>query len=218
MKQNLRIVLVDDHLLVRSGMKSLIENLGDYEVVGEAQDGHEALRIIEALQPDLVMMDISMPNLNGLDATARALKQNPNLKVIMLSMHANKRYVVEAMRAGASGYLLKHCPAEELARAIRVIAQGGKYLTPELSEAVIDHLRGTAKNSMDEEVQLTTRQREVLQLVVEGLSSREIAQFLGLSIRTVDAHRAEIMARLDIHDLSGLIRYAMTVGLASEEI
>jgi len=132
MKQNLRIVLADDHLLVRSGMKSLIENLGDYEVVGEAQDGHEALRIIEALQPDLVMMDISMPNLNGLDATARALKQNPNLKVIMLSMHANKRYVVEAMRAGASGYLLKHCPAEELARAIRVIAQGGKYLTPEL--------------------------------------------------------------------------------------
>lgn len=218
MKQNLRIVLADDHLLVRSGMKSLIENLGDYEVVGEAQDGHEALRIIEALQPDLVMMDISMPNLNGLDATARALKQNPNLKVIMLSMHANKRYVVEAMRAGASGYLLKHCPAEELARAIRVIAQGGKYLTPELSEAVIDHLRGTAKNSMDEEVQLTTRQREVLQLVVEGLSSREIAQLLGLSIRTVDAHRAEIMARLDIHDLSGLIRYAMTVGLASEEI
>lgn len=218
MKQNLRIVLVDDHLLVRSGMKSLIENLGDYEVVGEAQDGHEALRIIEALQPDLVMMDISMPNLNGLDATARALKQNPNLKVIMLSMHANKRYVVEAMRAGASGYLLKHCPAEELARAIRVIAQGGKYLTPELSEAVIDHLRGTAKNSMNEEVQLTTRQREVLQLVVEGLSSREIAQLLGLSIRTVDAHRAEIMARLDIHDLSGLIRYAMTVGLASEEI
>lgn len=216
MTRNLKIVLVDDHLLVRSGMKSLIENLGDYQVVGEAQDGHEAMRLIDALKPDLVMMDISMPNLNGLDATARAVKQNPHIKVIVLSMHANKRYVVEAMRAGASGYLLKHCPAEELERAMRVIAQGGKYLTPELSEAVIDHLRGVGKDLMDEEVQLTTRQREVLQLVVEGRSSREIAQLLSLSVRTVDAHRAEIMARLDIHDLSGLIRYAMSIGLASE--
>jgi len=217
MNQPLRIVLADDHLLVRSGMKSLIENLGDYQVVGEAEDGREALRIINALKPDVVLMDIAMPNLNGLDATAHAVKQHPGLKVIILSMHAHKRYVVEAMRAGAVGYLLKHCPAEELHRALKVIAHGGKYLTPELSEAVIDYLREAGKDSMNCEFQLTPRQREVLQLVVEGHSSREIAQLLNLSARTVDAHRAEIMARLDIHDLSGLIRYAISIGLVSSE-
>lgn len=218
MKRPIRIVLADDHVLVRAGMKSLIENFDNCEVVGEAADGQEALRLIAKLEPDLVLMDIAMPKLNGLDATARAVNKIPGLKVVILSMHASRRYVIEAMRAGAAGYLLKHCQADELERAIDTVARGGKYLTPELSEAIVEQILAGEEAAEAGEDFLTTRQREILQLVAEGQSSKEIAKSLNISSRTVDAHRSDIMARLNIHDVTGLVRYAISIGLVAPEI
>lgn len=218
MKRPIRIVLADDHVLVRAGMKSLIENFDNCEVVGEAADGQEALRLIAKLEPDLVLMDIAMPKLNGLDAAARAVNKIPGLKVVILSMHASRRYVIEAMRAGAAGYLLKHCQADELERAIDTVARGGKYLTPELSEAIVEQILAGEEAAEAGEDFLTTRQREILQLVAEGQSSKEIAKSLNISSRTVDAHRSDIMARLNIHDVTGLVRYAISIGLVAPEI
>ena len=214
----IRVILADDHILVRQGMKSLLDNLGGIEVVGEAEDGREALRLIRKLRPSLVIMDIAMPRLNGLDTTARAVKEIPGLRIIMLSMHANKRYVVEAMRAGASGYLLKNCEIAELERGIRTVMNGGKYLTPTVSWGVIEELLGDTGRPGLDDPPLTLRQREILQLVAEGHSSRIIAEMLNLSTKTVDGHRAEIMSRLNIHDVTGLVRYAIKMGFISPEV
>lgn len=212
----IRVILAEDHVLVRKGLVALLERMADVEVVGEAGDGRSALRIIRELQPDLALMDISMPNLNGLDATARSVAQTPGTRVIIVSMHASRRHVIDAMRAGASGYLLKHCETAEFERAIRTVAGGGKYLTPEISSAVIEMFVGAGElESLD--CPLTPRQREILQLVAEGHSSREIGRLLNLSPKTIEAHRAEIMARLDIHDVTGLVRYAIGIGLISPD-
>ena len=210
----IRILLADDHALVRQGLRSLLATIIDFEVIGEASNGREALGQIRKLAPDVALMDISMPELNGLDATAHALRDRPDLKIIMLSMHATEAYVLEALRAGAHGYVLKDTDAIELERAIRAVARGERYLTPAVSHHVIDRFinaeRGDATAQSDA---LTPRQREVLQLIAEGKSTREIAERLYLSIKTVETHRSQLMKRLEIFDVAGLTRYALRIGL-----
>jgi RNA polymerase sigma factor (sigma-70 family) len=211
-----RILLADDHALVRQGFRALLAAMPDVEVVGEAANGREALQLIRELAPDVVLMDIAMPELNGLDATAHALRDQPQLKVIIVSMHATEAYVVEALRAGAAGYLLKDADAGELERAIRAVARGEHYLTPSVSHHVIE--RFLQAESSDEVAEaLSPRQREVLQLIAEGRSTREIAERLNLSVKTVETHRAQLMQRLDIFDVAGLTRHALRIGLIDPE-
>lgn len=213
-----RILLADDHVLVRQGFRSLLSEIDDFEVVGEASNGREALKQIRALAPDVALMDISMPELNGLDATAQALHEQPQLKVIILSMHAAEAYPLEALRAGAAGYLLKDADASELEHAIRAVARGERYLTPSVSRDVIDHFMRTQRGKQAPEADaLSPRQREVLQLIAEGRSTREIAERLYLSVKTIETHRAQLMQRLEIFDVAGLTRHALRIGLIDPE-
>ncbi len=214
---NLRIVLVEDHALVRAGIRSLLEKLADLEVVAEAGDGRTALALIAEHQPDVVLMDIKMAGLNGLEATSRIVRDMPSVRVVILSMYANEEYVVQALRTGASGYLLKDAGTAELEVAVRAAARGETYLSPAISRRMIqDYLQvvGGEGGALE---QLTPRQREVLQLVAEGNSVREIAQLLHVSVKTVETHRAQLMERLDIHDVAGLVRYAIRVGLVAPD-
>jgi DNA-binding NarL/FixJ family response regulator len=213
----LRVVLVEDHALVRAGIRSLLEKLADLEVVAEAGDGRTALTLIAQHQPDVVLMDIKMAGLNGLEATARIVRDLPGVRVVILSMYANEEYVIQALRAGASGYLLKDAGTAELEVAVRAAAQGETYLSPAISRRMIqDYLQvvGGEGGALE---QLTPRQREVLQLVAEGHSVKEIARVLHVSVKTVETHRAQLMERLDIHDVAGLVRYAIRVGLVASD-
>ncbi len=194
------IVLADDHTLVRAGLRSLLESLGSFQVVGEAADGREAVRLARQLSPDIVLMDIAMPGLNGLDATARIAREAPASRVIILSMHTAENYVLEALRAGAVGYVVKDAAVTELDLALRAVRRGERWLTP-----------GSGLDL------LTVRQREILQLIAEGHSTREIASRLSISIKTAETHRAQVMERLGIHDVAGLTRFALRVGLVAPE-
>lgn len=212
-----RVLLVEDHALVRAGIRALLEDLGGIQVVGEAGDGHEAWRLIEARRPDVILMDIAMPGLNGLEAAARVVKEFPDIRVIMVSMYSNEEYVLKALRMGASGYLLKDAGANELEIALKAVARGNIYLSPAVSKHVIkeyiERVGGTAASLEP----LTPRQREILQLIAEGRTSKEIAQEMGLSVKTVETHRANLMQRLDIHDVAGLVRYAIRMGLVTPD-
>lgn len=213
--KSIRILLVDDHELVRAGLRSLINELADMEVVAEARNGREALDAVAAHQPDLVLMDIMMPEMNGLDATARLAVFNPKLPVMILSMNASEEYVLQALRAGASGYLLKNISPTEMEQAIRALARGEKHITSAVAKHLITGLlEGSKTTSLD---RLTNRQREVLQLVAEGNTTKEIARKLGLSTKTVEAHRSDLMQTLNIHDTAGLVRYAIRMGLVNPE-
>jgi DNA-binding NarL/FixJ family response regulator len=212
-----RVLLVDDHTLVRAGIRGLLQELPDVEVVGEAGDGHEALEQCEALSPDLVLLDVSMPKLNGLDAAARMATLADRPKVIVLSMHNSEEYVLRALRAGCAGYLLKRSAVSELEVAIRAVARGETYLSPAVSKQVVDDYLGRTGGVSGPLDALTPRQREILQLVAEGHTSKDIAQRLGLSFKTVEAHRAQIMERLDLHDLPALVRFAVRVGLVTPD-
>lgn len=222
---NVRVVLADDHTLVRSGIRALLNGLPGVEVVAEAGDGREALRLTENLHPDLVLMDIAMAGMNGLEATARLTKEYPQIKVIILSMHANEEYVLQALRAGAAGYLLKDAGTAELEIAIRAVARGETYLSPPISRHVIsEYVRRVGSDfspgeTMSQAVleRLTSRQREILQLIAEGHTTQEIANLLHISVKTVETHRMQLMDRLDIHDVAGLVRFAIRVGLVSLE-
>ncbi|HEY9627566.1 MAG TPA: response regulator transcription factor [Coleofasciculaceae cyanobacterium] len=208
-----RVLIVDNHAMVRAGFRALLQSLEDIEVVGEAGDGREALRLVALHQPTIVLMDIAMPDMNGLEATARIKKEFPDVRVVILSMHANEEYVYQALRAGAMGYLLKDGGTSELELAIRAIAHGETYLSPTVSKHVItDYMRrvSTESNPME---QLTPRQREILQLIVGGKTTKEIAEALYISVKTVETHRMQLMDRLDIHDVAGLVRYAIRTGL-----
>jgi DNA-binding NarL/FixJ family response regulator len=193
----------------------LLQTLPDIQVVDEAGDGRDALRLIELHQPDVVLMDIAMKGLNGLEATARAVKMIPNVRIIFLSMHANEEYVRQALKAGAKGYLLKDSGTAELEVAIKSVAQGDDYLSPEVSKHLVVDYKKRISEEQSPLDQLTPRQREILQLVVEGRTTQQIATTLSIGIKTVETHRAQLMERLGIHDLLGLIRYAIRTGLIS---
>jgi len=213
-----RILLADDHALVRQGFRSLLASIPDFEVVGEAANGREALKLIRSVRPEVALMDISMPELNGLDATARALHEFPQLKVIILSMHAAEAYVLEALRTGAVGYVLKDVDAGELERAIRAVARGERFLTSSISHHVIDSfVRAERGERVVDGAVLSPRQREVLQMIAEGKGTREIAAALDLSVKTIETHRAQLMQRLQIFDVAGLTRHALRIGLIDPE-
>jgi DNA-binding NarL/FixJ family response regulator len=212
----LRILLVDDHALVRAGMRSLLNEIEGVEVVAEAADGAEALRLAAEQRPDVVLLDIAMKGMNGLDAAARLREQLPLAKVIVLSMHTSEEYVLLALRAGAAGYLIKDSATSELELALKAVARGETYLSPAISRQVVDGYvqRVGAAAAPDP---LTPRQREVLKRIAEGRSTKEIAYELKLSVKTVESHRAQIMERLGIRDVAGLVRYAMRAGLVPPE-
>ena len=216
----IRLVIADDHTIVLDGLDMLLQSFQDVEVVGRARDGEEALRQIESTQPDVVLMDVGMPGLNGIEAARRASKQWPTSRILMLSMHADEAYVYEAMRAGASGYVLKGADREELEHAIRTVAGGETYITPAVSSAVIDALarRGDSDSPSSPLDVLTSRQREILQLIAEGVSTKQIAVRLRLSAKTVESHRANLMARLGIRDVPGLVRFAIRTGLITTTV
>lgn len=204
-----RILLADDHTLVRAGLRSLLSLMPGVDVVAEAANGREAVQLAAELRPDVVLMDINMPELNGLDAAERITKDVPGVRVIILSMFGNEQYVEQALRSGASGYLLKDADARELELAIKAVTRGETYLSP----AAATHATALALRAKATAEPLTGRQREILQLIAEGASTKDIAQKLGLSVRTVETHRAQIMDRLQIRDLAGLVRYAIRTGL-----
>ncbi len=210
----IRILLADDHDLVRAGFRSLLHNLQGIQVVGEAADGQEVLRQVDSLRPDLVLMDIAMPELNGLEATARIVKEHPEVHVMILSMHANEEYARRAIRAGAQGYLLKRASTTELELAVRAVARGEPYLTPAISKHLLaDFARQAAPESPLDK--LTPRQREILQLIAEGFSRKEIAEKLSISPKSFDVYRSEILQQLGIDDTAGLVRFAIQNGLVS---
>jgi DNA-binding NarL/FixJ family response regulator len=214
---DVRLLLVDDHWLVRASLKSLLDDFKGVEVVAEASNGREALEQIAQHRPDLILMDISMPELNGVEATRRIVDQHPDTRVIVLSMHASEEHVLRALRAGASGYVLKGSAPRELELAIDAVARGQLFLSPAISRHIIEiYLNRTAEKSSALD-QLTPRQREILQLIAEGHSSKQIAQMLDTSVKTIESHRASLMERLDIHDIAGLVRYAVRNGLVSPE-
>jgi DNA-binding NarL/FixJ family response regulator len=214
---SISILLVDDHALVRAGIRALLEQLVDVTVIAEAKDGREAFRLISERAPDQVLMDIAMPGLNGLEATARITKEFPAVRVIVLSMYANDEYVREAIKAGAAGYLVKSGAAVELEKAIKAVSRGETYFSPLLSSRIVRDKAGHLSADRAVIERLTPRQREILQLIAERHSTKEMAQILNISAKTVETHRAQMMERLGIHDVPGLVRFAIRVGLASLE-
>jgi DNA-binding NarL/FixJ family response regulator len=210
----LRVLLADDHTLVRAGIRALLEKLPGVEVVGEAADGVEALALVKAHQPDVLLMDIAMRGLNGLETAAGVAHEFPQIKVIILSMHANEEYVIQALRAGAAGYLLKDSATIELELALEAVERGEKYLSPAISRTVIDGYLARVSGAGDAVAHpLTPRQLQILKCVAGGQSTKEIAFALNLSVKTVETHRAQLMERLGIHDVPGLVKYAMRIGL-----
>ena len=207
-----RILMVDDHALVRAGLCRLIQEVDGVEIVGEASDATAALEIVEASRPELVMMDIGMPDINGLEATAKIKALFPDVRVIIVSMYCSEEDVQQALRSSASGYLLKNSAPTEIALAIDAVMSGGVYLSPQVSKSVVDGYLDRVKMNSQSSGTLSPRQREVLSLVAQGLSTKEIARRLGISGKTVETHRTQLMARLDIHEVAGLVRYAIKVG------
>ena len=211
----IRVLLADDHTLVRAGLRKLLESIAGLEVVGEAGDGLELLELADRLRPQIVLMDIAMPGLNGLEATGRLLKTLPDVKVLVLSMHQNAEYVRQALRQGAVAYLLKDAAPQELELALRAVLRGETYLSPAVSKGVVSDYVQRLRSDEKPEDALTPRQREVLQLIAEGQSTKEIARRLDLSVKTVETHRTQLMKQLDIHEVAGLVRYAIREGLVS---
>ncbi len=208
-----RVLLADDHKLVRAGFRAMLDSLGDVEIVGETGDGREALELIRQHRPDVALLDITMPSLTGLEVAARVANEMQNVRIIILSMHTTEDYIARAVRAGVSGYLLKNADPVELELALRAAVNGQMYMSPTVSKQLVeDYLRRMGPDAGPEE-QLTARQREILQLIAEGKSTKDIAVTLDLSIKTVETHRKDLMDRLGIHDVAGLVRYAIRAGI-----
>jgi DNA-binding NarL/FixJ family response regulator len=208
--KRIRILLADDHGVVRQGFKMILGAQADMEIVGEAANGREAVEQAERLKPDIVVMDVAMPELNGIEATRRLAESAPHVRVLALSMHKDSVYVRETLRAGARGYLLKDSGANDLVAAVRAVASGEGYLSPAVSNAVLDDYRRHVTNAID---LLTSREREVLQMLAEGKTNKEIAATLNLSVYTVDAHRGHIMEKLNLHSINELVRFAVRNGM-----
>ena len=216
----IRVLLADDHALFRAGVRMLLQNMDGVEVVGEVADGREAVQLCKTLQPDVVLMDITMPGLNGLEAASQVVAECPRSRVIIVSMHLNEQYVMKAVRAGAAGYLLKDAAANDLEQAVRTVARGDTYLDQAASKYLLTAYRGRRESQTDSEENepaptdvLTARQREILQLVAEGHTTKEIAALLHRSEKTIEGHRSRLMSQLNIRDVVGLVRYAIRIGL-----
>lgn len=215
----IRIVLADDHAIVRQGLSRAIQQEDDIEVVGQTSSGRDAIDLVRTLAPDVLVTDISMPDLNGVEATRQIIGESPQMKVIALSMHSSRQFVVEMFRAGARGYLLKDCDYEELVAAIRAVAAGRTYVSPSIGDVIVeDLLGGAAVGAPTASSVLTQREREVLQLMAEGRTTRQIALQLHISPKTVEAHRLRIMNKLDIDNVAQLTKYAIQEGLTSPDI
>jgi DNA-binding NarL/FixJ family response regulator len=214
----LTLILADDHALVRAGIRTLLEKLEGVQIVAEAGDGRQTLVLVEQHLPNVVIMDISMPGLNGLDTTTRIVREQPRTKVLILSMHTSEEYVLLALRAGATGYLLKDAATVELGVALAAVRRGETYLSPTISKEVLARHRQQSLDPKAENIKaLTPRMREIVQLIAEGRSTKEIAFLLNLSVKTIETHRMHLMARLDLHDVAGVVRYALRTGLISAE-
>jgi DNA-binding NarL/FixJ family response regulator len=209
----IRVLLADDHKLVRAGIRSLLERLPDLEVVAEASDGREAIRLVEEHEPQIVLMDLAMPELNGIEATRHLTKTFPKVRVLILSIYTDEEHVYQALRAGAAGYLMKGAATEELELAIRTVAEGETYLSPPVSKLVImEYIRRTNVGFSSLE-RLSSRQTQVLKLIAEGKTTKQIALELGISVKTVETHRSALMKRIGVRDVAGLVRYAVKIDL-----
>lgn len=219
MSRIVRVLLAEDHAMVRGGVRAMLEAAGGVEIVGEASDGREAVRLAEELRPEVIVMDVAMPQLNGIEATRQIRAAAPAIAVIILSMYGDRPYITEALRAGASAYLLKDAAFAELLTAIREVVAGRRYLSPAVSGVVLDDyiLRVRNESSPSELEKLSGREREVLQLIAESKTSPEIGKALHISAHTVDSHRRKIMEKLDLHNVVDLVKFAIRNGLASLE-
>ncbi len=215
----IKILLAEDHTIVRQGLRSLLEQNSCMEVIGEAEDGKEAVQKAENLKPDIVLMDVSMPLLNGIEATRRIKKHWPEIKVLILTMHTTEEYIFQILRAGASGYIVKKAAHQELITAIQAVHKGDKFLSPSISKKVIEEyiLKAGETIEQDSFERLTARERETLQLISEGKSNREIAELLFLSVKTVETHKANVMEKLELRTKADLIKYALRKGIISLE-
>lgn len=205
----IRVLLADDHVLVRQGLKSLLER-EKFEVVAEASDGQEVIRLAETVHPDIAVIDISMPTLNGIDAARELARFCPKTKVILLTQHEEEQYIYEALQVGVKGYVLKSQVASDLVHAMQQVSKGGIYLSPGVSQAVVEAYRSKSEKPSDP---LSGRERQVLQLIAEGRSTKDVASLLGISVKTAESHRSRLMQKLDIHETASLVRYAVRRGL-----
>lgn len=215
--QSIRLMLVDDHAIVRAGLCALLRTFPRFEVVMETGDGREALECLDTCRPDVVMLDIAMPGLNGLEVAERMVKAHPAVRILILSMHANEEYVWRALQIGVRGFLLKDASAAEFERAVMAVAKGETFLCEKVARCITGDRLARSVGRLEPLQRLTPRQREILQLLAEGRNVKEIADLLQISPKTVETHRAQIMERLDITNLAGLVRYAMRTGVVSSE-
>ena len=217
----IRILLADDHTMIRTGIATLLQSIKEFSIVGEAEDGEDAVQKTSELRPTVVVIDLSMPKLSGIEATRIIKKRYPETNVLVLTMHENEEYVYQILKSGASGYVLKSAGKDELAEAIRAVARGERFFSPRISQLMAEgYVKRVEKGGPDAvkgDVPLTRREREILALVANGLTNQQIADQLFISPRTVDTHRTNIMQKLDIHDLANLVRYAIEHGIISEE-
>ena len=215
---SIKVLLVDDHAIIREGLRSLLEKQPDLEVVADADDGRRAIELVRELSPDVVIMDVTMPRLGGIEATRQITGEFPAVKVIALSIHSRRRFVADMLSAGASGYILKECLFDELVQAIRAVSEGGRYLSPRITDVVVDdYVKRLSSGDESPLRSLTGREREVLQLVAEGKSTKEISMELHVSTKTIEANRRQIMEKLDIQSVAELTKYAIREGLTSLE-
>jgi DNA-binding NarL/FixJ family response regulator len=210
----IRVLLADDHKIVREGLRSLLEKEPDIDVIAMADNGRTGLQLAGELRPDVAVIDIAMPEMNGIEAIRRISNENPGIKILALSMHSARRFVVEALSAGAKGYILKDCASEELVRAIRTVAVNETYLSPKIAGVIVrDYMKRLPESQSSDNSLLSNREREVLQLVAEGHCTKEIAFALDVSVKTVETHRQQIMKKLNLHSVAELTRYAIREGI-----